>query len=360
MFIRKLVKITVILVILLVWPTVTMAAVLYLEPETGVYGPGDSLGVAIKLDVDTGCINTIESTISFPSEVMLLVEFVTGESFLSLWIDKPESNTITQVNQIGEIYFAGGIPGGYCGRIPGDPGESNIVGRMIFKIPGLVVSDQKPEYLDIKIQDNSRVLLNDGLGTEDNLKLRHSRFRFAPKAVVPEQDWEAYIQSDDISPEPFIVELHQDPNVFNGSYYIIFSTVDKQTGVDHYEVLEIRVDEQIGAAPEVTWWKKLLGKERPVPDWQSAKMPYLLKDQTLTSVIKVKAIDKAGNERLVEYIPSLDLQTEAPTTITRELLLVIIGGGSGIILILIIIIFLIYKRRSKQQTHEDTEEENTI
>ena len=38
-------------------------------------------------------------------------------------------------------------------------------------------------------------------------------------------------------------------------------------------------------------------------DWRIAEGPYLLEDQSLESIIKVKAVDKAGNERMAQYLP---------------------------------------------------------
>jgi hypothetical protein len=90
--------------------------------------------------------------------------------------------------------------------------------------------------------------------------------------------------------------------MFDNQYYIIFSTTDKQSGMDHFEVLEIRHDQELGIV-KGGFWDKLKGKTTFVPEWETAKIPYLLNDQDLLSIIRVKAIDKAGNERFVEYIP---------------------------------------------------------
>ena len=38
-------------------------------------------------------------------------------------------------------------------------------------------------------------------------------------------------------------------------------------------------------------------------EWERAESPYLLKDQSLKSIIKVKAVDKAGNEKIVKVAP---------------------------------------------------------
>ena len=77
--------------------------------------------------------------------------------------------------------------------------------------------------------------------------------------------------------------------------------MDKQSGMDHFEVLEIRHDQELGVVSDGVW-DKLMGKDKFSPEWKTAEIPYLLEDQDLLSIIRVKAIDKAGNERFVEYI----------------------------------------------------------
>ena len=70
--------------------------------------------------------------------------------------------------------------------------------------------------------------------------------------------------------------------MFGGRYYIVFSTTDKESGLDHYEIFENGV------------WKRITS-------------PYLLKNQSLLGVgaIQVRAIDKAGNTRMGDYSPAL-------------------------------------------------------
>jgi hypothetical protein len=65
--------------------------------------------------------------------------------------------------------------------------------------------------------------------------------------------------------------------VFDGNYYVVFSTVDKQSGLDHYEIFES------GA-------------------WKAVSSPYKLRNQSLKGGVQIKAIDKAGNERLGDYV----------------------------------------------------------
>lgn len=255
----------------------SLAAVLYLEPAQGDYYPGDNLIVEMRLDTQDECINAMEANLSFSQDVLEAVDFSQGGSILILWVKEP---IIEQ--ESGLISLAGGIPGGYCGILPGDPGQSNLLGRMIFKIDELAQNQAEIIFLD-----SSQVLLNDGFGSQATLETSGATFNIL--AVKPEtipettkDQWGGEITQDNIPPESFEIRIIQEPLTFQGKYFIAFSTTDKQTGLDYYEIAELDLLD------------RLFKKEK----WQRATSPYLLKDQDLRSLIKVKAIDKAGNQRI--------------------------------------------------------------
>ena len=121
------------------------------------------------------------------------------------------------------------------------------------------------------------------------------------------------IEGDNILPEPFKVEISQDPAIFEGKYFITFSTTDKQTGIDYYEVKEGR------------------------KDWKRAISPYVLENQKLTSDIWVKAIDKAGNY----WMETLEAQNKPEINY-------LIYIGLGLILVLVVVIlWIIFRRKAK-------------
>ena len=118
------------------------------------------------------------------------------------------------------------------------------------------------------------------MGTPAKLTIKGAVFTILPGIPeIPKKEWQEELEKDNIPPEPFEIEIHRTPEIFEGKYFITFFTFDKQTGLDYFEVKE--------------------GKR----NWEKAESPYLLEDQDLKSIIKVKAVDKAGNERLAEYIP---------------------------------------------------------
>ena len=145
---------------------------------------------------------------------------------------------------------------------------------------------------DIKFDEQSQLLLNDGRGTKAGLALANAQLMIGDPGVSPNNTWSDSLRKDTIPPEEFTVELHRDENIIGGKYFVAFFTLDKQSGIDHFEVME----SQIGKDGYQAWD----GKQS---SWRSATSPYILKDQSLNSTISVKAIDKAGNSRTAVFVP---------------------------------------------------------
>lgn len=332
------------------------AAILSFDPVRGEYSYGESFAVDVRIDLDNGCINTVDAYIGFPKDKLNVVDFLVGESILNLWVERPTKEDIDSINAKGVLHFSGGIPGGYCGKIPGDPGQSNVLGRIIFRVPSFLVGKEDDNTINLNFHSDTRALLNDGFGTDDIVSSRDAIYKIVSKKDLPPEEWKLQISRDKIAPEPFVIELHKNPHMFNGRYYIEFFTVDKQSGLDHYEVLEIKPEEQVGEAPYLKWWEKLFKKQKPTPRWVTAEIPFVLKDQTLSSIIKVKAVDKAGNERLVEYVPTkaeLDVKPVTSATSKSWVFVLLLS----IIVLIIILFIIIYKRNKNNKLIENNYEE---
>lgn len=327
------------------------AATLYLEPEQATYGLGDSFKVAIKIDVEE-CVNTVSAGIKFPQELLKAVDFLNGESILSIWIESPKKADLEEINQSGVIRFAGGIPGGYCGMIPGDPGDSNKIGEVVFSLPSMLFGEIPQNEVAIELLPDSRVMLNDGLGTQDQTVLKNSLIRVLGNSTGSVMEGKSVINSDNIRPEPFIVELYNNTRLFQGQSYIIFSTVDKQSGIDHYEVME----EPLENEEKEGWLGMFFEKERPEPQWHTASTPYLLKDQTLQSKIKVKALDRNNNERVVEFIPPQEARQERENSYERELTLLLVS--IFLIIVLSLVLFIIIKKHLRNKHHHAYDQDN--
>ena len=286
---RSLVGMTLCLSLL---PFFADAAALYLDPISGTYGRGDTFAINVRINNAGECINAAEIEVRYPKETMRAVDFSRGSSILSLWVEEPWIDT-----ENGIVRFSGGIPGGYCGRIQGDPVISNVLGRIIFT----VISAESNEAR-VRISPESLVYLNDGLGTAATVSVEDAVFSLVPQPTLSENEWLKEVGEDTIPPDAFEVQVESTQGVFDGKYYLVFSTLDKQSGLDHYELFEREV-------------------------WKRIESPYQLRDQALRDPVQVKAIDKAGNERLGSFDP-----TTIPTrkTSKREYTIII-----GILLLLL-------------------------
>jgi len=317
------------------------AATLYLLPQSQNVYKGESFIAELMIDTQGENINAVDVKIIFPDSLITVNDFEKGGSIFTLWAEEPDIKE-------GEISFLAGVPGGFIGN--GLIGRINFLGKEVGKAK-------------IDFSEDSKVLLNDGKGTPVNLKFSEGNYEvlekskdlpvissstntdqnkwyksstlhlhwdlisgaeysyilskdpsaepdntpdkpegdliwmgdmdyknledgiyyFFLKQKLPGKDWSPKItfraMIDTRPPEEFKPEIAE----IEGKKYLVFSTTDKTSGVDHYEVLETR------------------DKKQDI--WKKVESPYLLEDQSLQSKILVKAVDKAGNERISEIIP---------------------------------------------------------
>ncbi len=248
------------------FPSVTYAGTLYFDPDTETHGLGDTFILNVRLNNDNECINAVHAEISYPKESLRAVDFSRGGSILSLWVGEPAIDTAR-----GTVSFSGGVPGGYCGRIQGDPALSNIVGKIVF-----TVIDAREKSAVIRLTPASLLYLNDGMGTKAETKVRDAKISIVEEPQGSGNPWLAAVEADTIPPEAFTIQVESTRGVLGGKYFAVFSTLDKQSGLDHYEIFER------GA-------------------WNIVTSPHELLNQSLKGGIQLKAIDKAGNERLGNY-----------------------------------------------------------
>jgi hypothetical protein len=326
-------------------PSTAKAATFYLDPPQQTIGPNDVIEVKVKIGVaNNECINAAQVGIDFPSDILQLTDFNSGDSFLSIWVQKPDQASLAQINNDGKIVFSGGIPGGYCGVIPGDPGDSNILGSLIFTPKKPIVFHKAKLDFDSVTQ----AFVNDGNGTPVVINTQGSVLQIDESIATQSDTWAAQIAADKTPPEPFVIEIDNSPRVAGGKYFLVFSTVDKQTGVDHYEVLEAKAADLGEQNPTIfsQFLTKIFGAKQPAKlVWVKSDSPYILKDQSLKSVIRVKAVDRAGNERVVEYDnAALQVINHSRPIDWRP---IIIGGLGLLVLLFILVPVIIHLRRKK-------------
>lgn len=375
---------------------VSDAATLYLFPQTLVVFKGDSFVVDVRMDTEGKLINAAEVYLKFPAT--LRVEGIDqGGSILELWPEQPVFS-----NEDGGISFTGGIPGGFTGQgklasirfssiqNDSDVPESVVVSfgdnsqtllndgngtkaslsfssgeYTLIKNPGnlpVVSSRSHPNQNQwyknnsfqlhwdlIKDAEYSYLLSRDPSAEPDEIPdkpegnmvwmgdieyngLTDGIYYFSLKQRLPgETVWSPKVSFramiDTTSPESFKAEISKDSTMFNGRYFLSFSTTDKVSGVDHYEVSEITKKISGGGTEDA---------------YETAVSPYVLKNQKLDDYIKVKAIDKAGNEQVFAIAP-----VKKPIAYMSLALGVLV-----IILLLVVLLITLKKFKEKLEKHK--------
>jgi len=252
-----------------IFPKNVLAAVLYLQPENKNAFLKEVFLEKVFVDTEGESINAIEAEIKYPKDILKVKTISTGNSILKLFVKEPKEEN-------GKITFIGGVPGGYQGK-----------NGLLILIAFEVINKKEAK---IEIEETSRVILNDGKGTEAKTKKESAKINIF-ESEKKRDEWEEFIKKDKNPPEPFEIKLSRSPYIFDNKYFISFAAFDKESGIDYYEVAELL--------------KKESQKEL---NWKKTKSPYLLEDQSLKSKIFVKAVDKAGNERIEVLDPKKNSQ----------------------------------------------------
>ncbi|HOX29888.1 MAG TPA: hypothetical protein P5080_02875 [Candidatus Paceibacterota bacterium] len=215
--------------------------------------------------INTGeeSLNAVEGKIFFPRDLIEIKKINEGNSIINFWIEKP----IDALQ--GPIAFSGIIPGGYND-------SEGLILSMTF-----LAKKEGSGAIEVK---DARALKNDGQGTEAPLKALNLPFSVS-KEVLAKQSPAAEVKDSDL-PETFRPEIARDKSMYDNKWLLVFTTQDKASGIDHYEIKESR--------RENFNFHEL---------WVTAESPYVLKDQELRSFIFIKAVDKAGNARTEKIAP---------------------------------------------------------
>ena len=226
---------------------------------------GQQFKVDLLLNTENEIINAVEGKIVFPADLLEMKELQDGNSIINFWIEKLSSNN-------NELVFSGIIPGGY-----------NDAEGFIFS----AVFEAKKEMTGVIEIKESKILLNDGKGTQAKLSVKNFSF-VAIRAPIRGDSWVS--PKDTEQPEAFSPQISHDPNIFDNKWFLVFATQDKGSGIERYEVQERR--------------ESKIFNLRPIKNnWIIAESPYQIQDQNLHSIIYIRAIDKSGNERMEMLLP---------------------------------------------------------
>lgn len=222
---------------------------------------GGLVTATVLLDSESKSINTIEGDLVYDNKSLVAERVNIGNSFISFWVEKPT------VSNSGRIHFSGIVPGGLTMA-------NSEVFSVVFR--GQNAGDSKIEV------GNALVYLSDGLGTQDRTIAKNIILGIVKSDT---NDIEKLDNTDNVPPQGFKITRTRDGSLFDGKYFIVFSSQDKGTGIDHYNVCEYTTKECI-----------------------ISDSPYLLNYQNPFYRIIVRAYDVNGNmEEVILTSPLLML-----------------------------------------------------
>lgn len=134
-----------------------------LSPSTGSFVEGSTFEVPILINTKGQSINGIEIRLNFDKNKLSIVQPSSGTSIIGVWVQPP-----TYDNTRGTANYIGVVPSGITTA-------SGLIGTITFKA-------KSTGSAAVTIDQRSKVLLNDGLGTEAALDVSRGSYSILPKA----------------------------------------------------------------------------------------------------------------------------------------------------------------------------------
>jgi len=248
--------------ILLLFPATSFAAELRLEQMPTSVGTGDTFVINLVLQTDSETINAIEGSLHVSSAISLVDTRLQG-SLVPLWISPPTEK------EKGIVSFAGVLPGGYRG-------EGNVL--------TLVFSANQKGVARISFGSDTVAYRNDGQGTATKLSLPVLSFPIDASDGTPNI---VSLEKDVFPPEPFTpIVSSGEPFGLKGPV-LVFTTQDKNSGILRYDISR----SFYGNAKEFDL------------SWSAAQSPYLFFAGDSMQYLYIRAVDRAGNARVVIVPP---------------------------------------------------------
>ncbi len=237
------------------------AAVISIDAPQQNLAVGDTVAVTVHLDTQGETINAVDLGVLYP-KLFSVQKISKVGSAVELWVNEPSFTK-------DAVFLTGGTPSGVKSK--------DAVVATIY-----LTADAAGQGT-LGLSPASQVLLGDGKGTPAQVSLRTLSFTISPRPGKQTSQTYGGVAlnrqnaADTTSPEGFDLLIEKQAELFDGKYFAAFSTRDSGSGVDHYEIKQ-------GSG-----------------EYVNAQSPYVLEDQSLHSVIRVRAYDAAGNYRIETY-----------------------------------------------------------
>ncbi len=251
---------TLLFIVCLLLPTAASAATISFDPQDSQVGTDGSFTVGIDASADDQ-VNTFDLKIGVPS-FLTPVDVSDGNSVIVLWVDAPHFDAETHT-----LSFSGIVPNGFSGKD----------GRLLTVT--FTAQSGTHQLGAFRLLPGSLAYMGEGIAvplTAPPLQLPFVRGKTNIKNPLPDED----------APVAFVPTIVRDTSLAGGKRTLIFSTTDKESGIDHYEVRES--------------WLPFATKQF---GWHTATSPYVLADQWGVRTIFVRAVDKSGNAYTVAVPP---------------------------------------------------------
>ncbi|MDQ3245051.1 MAG: cohesin domain-containing protein [bacterium] len=173
----------------------------FLSPKTGTFVEGSTFDVPILINTKGRSINGIEITVHFDKNKLSVIRPAGGTSIIGVWVEPPSYD-----NTRGLVRYVGVIPNGITT-------ESGLIGNITFQAKSV-------GQATVSFAGNSKILLNDGLGTESIVEFDRGSYNITPKAplgVVVFSDTHPF-QSDWYNNNSPVLSWDQDTQVEGFSY----------------------------------------------------------------------------------------------------------------------------------------------
>ncbi len=191
------------------------AALLSLSGDKEKITIGESTRIDVFINSENEQINTIAGTLNIDPSLVNVDSVMIGNSIVPFWVEQPALTSSSDT-----IVFSGVIPGG----ITTEKGY-------LFSV---VMTAKKTGEIPISIISPT-VLLNDGNGTDVPTATKNITVSVVADGISKQQSYEI---SDTLPPEKFEIVRTKDSSLFDNTWFIVFATQDKGSGIGHYEICE--------------------------------------------------------------------------------------------------------------------------